>query len=311
MLHRSFVLIAALAAVLMAAPASAATPVFPPGQRVGLAPVPGLAASRRFPGFEDIDRHVEVALIDVPAAAYEKMRATLAKERPGVSGPKSESFAFAGGKGFLVSGATQENGALVHRWFLLAPAADDDKTGPALLVRVEVPDAARAVYTDDAVRAMLASVTFRKVPTEELLGLLPFKLTDIAGFRVVKVVPNIVIVTDGPSDNIAGQPFAIVSVGRGAPDQASERGRFARDILAAAPVGNLTVTSAESMRIKGEPGYEIRAKAESRQGKPIRLVQWTRFGGSGFIGILAVAPDGQWDAFFNRFRALRDGVEVR
>jgi hypothetical protein len=298
-------------AVLALPALAAAAPVFPPGSRVGLEPAPGLSVSRRFNGFEDIDRHVTVTLIDLPKTAYEKMRASLAGNGSGADGLAHESFAFAGGSGVIVSGPNQDKDAPGRRWFLLAPPAADAATGPALLIRVEVPDTARAAYGDDAVRKMLASVAFRQVPTEELLGLLPFKLTDMAGFRVVKVVPGIVIVTEGPSDDIGGQPFVIVSIGRGGPERASDRGRFARDIVSAAPVRGLTVTSAEAMRISREPGYEIRARAEGAKGAPIRLVQWIRFGATGFISILGVSPDGQWDAMFTRFRALRDGVEVR
>jgi hypothetical protein len=42
-------------------------------------------------------------------------------------------------------------------------------------------------------------------------------------------------------------------------------------------------------------------------------VQWVRFVGAGgnFLRIVAVAPNDQWDAAFNRFRALRDGMELR
>lgn len=308
MLRRSALI---LLAVLLAgiAPAQAA-PVFPPGLRVGLEPAADLKVSSRVHGFDDIDRHVHVGILSLPATAYEKMRATLAKERPGVSGPKSESFAFAGGSGFLVSGSTQDKGVAVHRWFLLAPPAANGAPGLATLIRVEVPEAARATYTDEAVRKMLASVTFRKVPESELLGLLPFKLTDMAGFRVAKVAPGSVVVTEGPSDDVARQPYVIVSVGRGAPSS-DDRGRFARDLLSSAPVRDLTVTSAEPMRINGLPGYEIRAKAENQHGQPIKLVQWLRFGSAGFLGIVAVAPGDNWDALFNRFRALRDGVDAR
>ena len=56
-----------------------------------------------------------------------------------------------------------------------------------MLIKVDVPDAARAVYSDAAIRQALASVTFRPAPIQEQLGLLPFKLGEMAGFRVVKV----------------------------------------------------------------------------------------------------------------------------
>jgi hypothetical protein len=36
-----------------------------------------------------------------------------------------------------------------------------------------------------------------------------------------------------------------------------------------------------------------------------------RFGGSGFVRIVGVSSEARWDDLFNRFRAVRDGVEPR
>jgi len=51
-------------------PALAADPVFPPGIRVGLTPLVGLAPSKTFLGFETQDHSVKVLLAELPAAAY-------------------------------------------------------------------------------------------------------------------------------------------------------------------------------------------------------------------------------------------------
>jgi hypothetical protein len=66
------------------------------------------------------------------------------------------------------------------------------------------------------------------------------------------------------------------------------------------------------MRIGNRPGYEVRATAKGAGGKPITLVQWLRFGGADtFLRIVGVVDKDRWDALFPRFRAVRDGVEVR
>lgn len=315
MLRRRWLpLLATLLGLAMAVPAPAATLIFPPGQRVGLEPAADLRPSTHFPGFEDIDRKVVVTILELPAAAYDQISGSLVKDSSGGADPagvKREDFPFAGGKGLLIRGTAKDDGAPVQRWFLVANPAVAGGEKITMLIRVDVPETARETYTDAAVRKMLATVDTRRVPVEEMLGLLPFKLADLAGFRVVKVAPGAVILTDGPSDNVAKQSFAIVSVGRGAPDSAADRGHFAREVLASAPVRDLTVTSAEPMRVSGAPGYEIRAKAENAGGEPVTLVQWIRFGGSGFLGIVGIARTGEWDATFNRFRALRDGAEFR
>jgi hypothetical protein len=316
-MFRAFCAAAAIALLgLLAFDASAtAAPVFPPSLRVGLEPAGELIPSRRFPGFEDSKHHVAVTILELPSAAYDKiMRSATAPDQQGMTDVKRESLIFASGVGLMVSGKAQDRGTQAHRWFLIASAAAVAVPNLTVLIRVEVPEAARAVYTDAAVRKMLASVTFRKVPLQEVLGLLPFKLTDLAGFQVMKVSPEGVVIADSTGKkDVNERPYAIVSVGRGAPDQTSDRGRFARYLLTRAPLRDLKLTSAESMRIGGWPGYEIRADAIGFKGEPVALVQWLRFAsaGGGFLRIIAVARKAEFGALFNRFRTLRDGVTLK
>ena len=306
----------AAAALLLGVLVSGASeaPVFPPGMRIGLAPPGGLAVSRHFPGFEDPDRHVMVSILDLPAAAYDRlMRSAASPDQQGMTDIRRESFGFAGGIGMLVSGTAQDNGTAVRRWFLVASAAPTAVPNLATLIRVQVPEAARAVYTDAAVRQMLATVTFRQVPQQELLGLLPFKLTAMAGFEVRKVSPEGAVVADSAGEDPSKRAYAIITIGRGAPDQPADRARFARDLLTGTPLRDLKLTSGESMRINGSPGNEIRAEASGATGEPIKLVQWIRFGSATgfFLRIVAVAGKQDFDAAFNRFRALRDGIEFK
>lgn len=298
---------------LPALPASAAKPVFPTGLRVGLEPAADLEPARGFPGFADAGRHAAVTILDLPAAAYDRIaRSAFAMPGQGFTDVRRQAFPFAGGLGFLVDGRTVKDGTDWHIWFLLARPVSGEVRDLTLLVRVEVPASARAVYSDAAVRRMLASVTFRPEPTDERLGLLPFKLTDLAGLRVSTVLNNgAVVLTEGPSDNLADQPYAVVSIAPGAPNDAEDYARFARNLLANAPVRDLAVTSGDRMRINGQPGFEIRARASGPNGLPLTLVQWLRFGTRGFIRVVGIAPRDDWDRMFNRFRALRDGIELR
>jgi hypothetical protein len=314
MLRAYFAAAAVMLSVLAPAASAMAAPVFPPGLRIGLEPAGGLALSRRFPGFEDAERHVTVTILDLPAVAYDGlMRSAVAKDQQGMTDVKRESFVFAGGIGLLVSGEGRDKGVAVHRWFLVASAAAVAVPNLATLVRVDVPEAARTVYTDAIVRRMLSSVSFRQVPLQELLGLLPFKLTAMAGFELRKVSPEGAVVTDSTGEDPNKRAYAIISIGRGAPDQPADRARFSRDLLTATPLRDLKLTSGESMRINAGPGNEIRADASDLSGEPIKLVQWVRFGSASgvFLRIVAVARRQDFDTMFNRFRALRDGVEFK
>jgi hypothetical protein len=298
-------------ALAVLSPAFATEPVFPPGSRIGLELPGDLKPSTQFPGFADIDRKVAVTILDLPASAYAELeRAAQAENQRGLTEVKRENFSFRGGTGLLVSGRAQINDVTLHKWILLATAAADKDL--AVLINVEVPEAALAIYSDAVVRQALASVTFRPTPIQEQLGLLPFKLGQLAGFRVMKAVPaGGVILTEGPTDDLSKQPYVIVSIGRGSPEQSEDRARFARDLLASAPLRELTVQSAEAMRIGGLPGYEIRAQGKGLNDEPIMMAQWLRFSGGNFLRVVGVGRKDDWDALFTRFRAVRDGIDLR
>ena len=309
-MRRIIAVLFALCAAAAAWPAAAAT-VFPPGLRVGLEPPGDLKPSVRFPGFEDVDRKVAVTILDMPAAAYAELeRAADAVPKAGGAQIRREQFAFRDGSGLLFTGRISVNGVTLHKWILLATAAAGKDL--STMVNVEVPEEALKVYSDAVVRKALASVSFRPPPIQEQLGLLPFKLGDLAGFRVMKVMPGGgVILTEGPEDDLSRQPFVIISIGRGAPERPDDRPRFARDMLSSAPLRGFTVQSADAMRISGAPGYEIRARAVGAKGEPVMVAQWLRFTGDSYLRIVGIGRKEGWDALFTRFRAVRDGVEFR
>ena len=66
------------------------------------------------------------------------------------------------------------------------------------------------------------------------------------------------------------------------------------------------------MRIGGQPGYEVRARAKDAQsGSEMEIVQWLRFGTGAYLRIVGFAPKDRWGEIFTRFRAVRDGLEPR
>ena len=304
-------LVTVCAALAILAPAWAADVVFPPGLRIGLEPAGDLKPSRQFSGFEDADRKVGITILDLPASTYAELeRAANAKEQHGIDDLKRENFSFRSGSGLLITGRARVNDVTLHKWFLLATApVEQDLT---TLITVEVPESELAIYSDAVVRKALASVTFRPPPIEEQLGLLPFKLGQLGGFRVMKVLANgVVILTEGPTNDISKQPYVIVSIGRGAPEQPDDRARFARDLLSSAPLRELRVQSTDAMRIDGAPGYEIRAQGKGLNDEPMMLAQWLRFTGGSFLRTVGVGRKQDWDALFTRLRAVRDGVAMR
>jgi hypothetical protein len=293
---------------------AAATPVFPPGSRIGLEPPGDLKLSRKFPGFEDSARNVAITILDLPEPAYQALeKSAFTKMSKGLTVDKRELFPFRGGIGYLITGHETVKGTDLRSWYLLANVSNSKIGHIAALVAMRMPDDASRVYPDKVVRAALATVSFRTPPLAELLRLLPFKPNKMAGFRVMKIAPQgVLVLIDGPSDDLAKHPYMIVQIGRGAPDAPDLRPKFARDLLIRSPLPALAITSGEAMRINGGQGYELRAKAEGAGGAPLALVQWLRFGGgSSFLRVIGVVGKDRWDEMFPRFRAVRDGIDAR
>jgi hypothetical protein len=298
----------------LTASAAAADVVYPPGLRIGLEPPLDAKVSTRISGFEDLDRKMAIGILDLPGGAYSQIEKSMfGPNQQGLEDVKREAFPFNGGMAFLLTGLARQNGVTLHKWFFLANASVGGQVqNLTTLINVEVPDSAYSVYTDAVIRKALSTVAFRPTPVQEQLGMLPFTLGDMAGFRVLQVLQEGgVILIDGPGADINRQPYMIVSVGRGGPSEPDDRGRFARDLIAAAPVRDLSVQTAEPMRVGGSPGHEIRATAKNVTGDAISMVQWLRFGSGGFIRIIGAARTDQWDTLFPRFRAVRDGIDPK
>jgi hypothetical protein len=178
-------------------------------------------------------------------------------------------------------------------------------------------DAAQDSYPDAALRASLATFTTRSaVPVQELLDLLPFLLKDLAGFRIVRAAASgAALLTDGPKDAIElnEQALLLITLGPGAPEQASDRESLARRAISGTPgVKDMRVLRSEAMRIGGQQGHEILVEAKDlKTDADVTLVQWLRFGPGGSLRLLGAARKDQWESVFPRLRAVRDGIEPK
>jgi hypothetical protein len=310
-------LIAMLA--LATAPAGAADVVYPPGSRIGLVPPTGVVTSKSFFGYEDSGNNVGIILAVLPADAYAELERTItpdALKKQGVTQEKREQLSLSTGKAFLVTGRQEVEKARLRKWFLVAGA-------PTLtaLVTVQVPEAAKAAYPDTAIRTALQSLTVRTtIPVEEQLSLLPFKVGDLAGFGIGGVVPGrALMLSDGVSDPSTApspgrvEPHLFIAVVAGGPAQAGERENFARDVFATVPnLKEARITTSEALRMVGQQGHQIFASAKDpATGAPVAVVQWLRFGGSGYLQMVGVARTEVWKDAYARFRTVRDGIEAR
>jgi hypothetical protein len=319
---RTFPLLLALLLALGAAPARAADVTYPPGSRVGLVPPPGVVASANFSGFEDRENNVAIIAVALPVEAYADLDKSVSAEglkRQGITLEGKEAVPFAGGKAFLVIGAQEIDHTKVRKWILVAAA-------PQLtaLVTAQIPEGARGHYPDAVIRASLATVAVRStVPEDEQLGMLPFKVGELAGFRIGGVIPGRAVMltdmaavpagADAPALTSTLDPHVIVAAAAGGPTQASERDAFARDVLATVPgLKEVRITGAEPLRIGGQQGYQIMAEAKDVTGAtPLTVVQWVRFGGGAYVQVVGIARTEAWKDAYARFRSVRDGIEPK
>jgi hypothetical protein len=305
---------AAFVASLATSPARAADPVFPRASRVGLVPLDGLTSAQAFPGFEATDKRVKIIVTELPKEAFASIETAFNSDQPAGNRPKLEPFATESGtKAYITRETATDDGAAVRRFSLLL-------SGPGFsgYVAVQVPDIANAAYSDEAVRKMLATVTLRKdVPPDEQLGLLPFKMDELSGFKTMRTLPtgSTVLLTDAvDEDGLDTAPYMLIGLISNGPATPEDRGRFAQQIAAALPgLRDLRITSSEPMRIDGTTGYETRLEAVTgKDNTPITVVQWLRFGGtSATLRIVAGAKRDDWLPAFARFRAVRDGIGPR
>jgi hypothetical protein len=174
--------------VLATAVAQAADVIFPAGSRLGVVPPVGMVPSRNFMGFEDPDKNAAILLTTLPAQAYVQLEKSMvpdALRKQGVDIDKREPIQFSFGKGFLLSGKQTANNVRYRKWLLIAAAGDI-----TALVTVQVPEQDIG-YPDKAIRDAIASLAVRPaVPDAERLSLLPFKVGDLAGFKVEDVLPG-------------------------------------------------------------------------------------------------------------------------
>ncbi len=296
--------------------AFAADPVFPPGARVGMTPLVGLAKAKSFVGFETEDRGVKVLVTDLPAEAYGEVANAFKANPGGAGGIKPESIETSAGLAYYTVENAKENAkdgaANVRRYSMILP-------GPTFsgYVAVQVPENASKIYTDEAVRRMFASaVTRNEVPVSEQLGLMPFKIDELSSFKNVRTLAPgaALILADG--DEKTGfevAPFMIIGLIGSAPGQPEDRGRFAQQIATTIPgVRDGRITMSEPVRIDGQPGYETRIDATGgKDNTPVTIVQWLRFGAQTSLRIIGSSPRDDWTKAFPRFRAVRDGMHPR
>jgi hypothetical protein len=301
-------------ALLLAAiePALAADVIFPPGVRVGLAPLVGLAKAKAFAGFESEDQSVKVLVTELPPDAYNEVKTALSANPVSPSGIVPQTIETGAGTAYYTVETGKDAAGPVRRYSMMLSGGTF--TG---YVAVQVPEKASKIYSDDAVRQMFASAAVRpEVPVEEQLGLMPFKVTELANFKNIRTLAPGAALVLADGDEKTGfepAPFMVIGLLGATPPQPEDRARFAQQAATQIPgVREARITMSEPIRIDGQPAFETRIDATSgKDNTLVTVVQWLRFGGPNMLRIIGSAPRDQWSSAFTRFRAVRDGIQPR
>jgi len=300
--------VSAILALLISA--SLADPVYPPGSRIGLEPPPGMVPSGA--GFADPARGALLLVTELSVQSYARVMQDFSPERmQGMELLGREMIALPGGDGLLVVARQTENGVALRKWALLTRTED-----MTAIVVATSPDTAREAYPDAALRAAFGSVTVRaKLSPDEMLAVLPYRLDDLGGFRLLRASPDgTAVLTFGPNDTTlpAEQPYFMVAPRAVEPPPAAERDRFAQRVLTGfVNRPDLRIVRSEEIRIGGAPGHEIVAEGrDPATGDELMTVQWLRFG-AGVVQMFGVARKDSWAESLRRMRALRDGFARR
>lgn len=303
-----------LVAQIFASQALASEPVYPTGSRIGLVPLQGMVAVKDGMGFENPDNNLTITLRELPASAFDVVDTAIKERKPVPAGMENAvNFSTAAGRAYLSRAGGPNSGPKNNRVAILV--SDGKITG---YIAVDVPEAAAKAYPDQAIQKMLASTTIRtEIPADEQLSMLPFRVSELSGFKTVKtLVPGqAVLLLDSEDEDaaLAGAPYVLLSIAPISADQAEGRERIARQLATTIPgIRDARITASEPMRIGGTAGYEIRVDATSVKGdKPVTMVQWLRFGGGATLRIVAGSTRDAWPQAFTRFRAVRDGINPR
>jgi hypothetical protein len=309
----SRILPAFLFSLLFVATAFAAEPMFPPGSRVGLVAPPGMTLGTSLQGFEDRTNRVALVVSEVSAQTYPRIMQEFTPDairRMGMEEVLRETLQLPLGEALLVVTRLDEKDP-VRKWALLARTEDLTVTVIAI-----VPETAREIYPDTVMRSAFESVVVRaKLTPDEMLAVLPYRLDDLAGFRLLRTARDgTAVMTLGPMDTSlpAQQPYFMIAPRAAETPEPAERDRFAQRLLASflnRPTAR--IVNSEQLRIRGVAGHQIVAlTTDEKTGDELAMVQWLRFG-PGVVQMFGMARRDRWEDAFARMRAVRDGFGAK
>ena len=118
--------------------------------------------------------------------------------------------------------------------------------------------------------------------------------------------------TSEPS-NDSLTPHLLIAALPGGPAEPTDNGNFAK--LSFDQIGGIKdvqIVMSEPLRIGGMSGYQTMADAKDARSRiDLKVVQWLRFGGGGYLQMVGIAPADVWTSALSRLRTVRDSVDTK
>lgn len=297
-------------------PSAATERVFPPGSRFGFEPPSDMVLSKRFSGFEREEGGATVSVVELPPNAFPELvagftDATLRSQGFAVS--KKEPIKVGDNEGMLYIGEqpseTATSGQAIHKWIVVVGTP----TITGLIIAQATPEA----ETDETMRKLVTDIEIRApLSLTQQVDALPFRITDSAGFRPVRVLAgNSVLLTRGPKDQMQNleQPILVIAQAIQPPPSAEQRDAFARAALYAnQTMKDFAIERAQSYRSNGVDWHEIVARAtDMPTNKQVVVAQTIRFNPDGYLRAVGVVREDQREGVLAAFRQVVDSIQIK
>lgn len=290
--------------------------VFPGGSSIGLVPPPGLVLSTNFSGFEDAAKGTSVVVTEMPADAYAALAAKFNPEGLRETGIETvgqpENWPVQGAVvSKLMRGSQMAAGIKYRKWIVLVGAQST-----TAMVTVQIPDGVEGGLSDADVDQALRSIVVRPPPSlDEQIASLPFKLTDMAGFRPVRVIAGATfLLTEGANDVATNstQPMVIIASNLNTAPEPSTRMDFARQAFASLTgIKDVSSDNESSSEADGAEWVEIDGSAkDAASGDPLYVAQIARFEASRYVRAILIVRDSEKAKYADRFRKLAKSMTI-
>jgi hypothetical protein len=274
-----------------------------------------LVLSTNFSGFEDAAKGTSIVLTELPVDAYAELAAKFNPDglrATGIEAGQPENWPVEGAVvSKLIRGSQIAAGIKYRKWVVLVGA----KTTTAM-VTVQIPDDVPGGLTDADVEAALRTIAIRTPPSlDEQVAALPFKVSDTAGFRPVRVIAGATyLLTEGPNDVAANstQPIIIIASNLNTAPEAPARMSFAKQAFASLTgIKDVQSDNETSSEANGAEWVEIDGSAQdAASGDALYVAQIARFETSRYVRAILIVRGSEKDKFSDRFRKLAKSMTI-